>query len=578
MPGGLLNLVATGNQNVLIHGNPTKTFFKSTYAKHTNFGMQKFRIDYEGQRPLQLNSPTELVFKVPRYADLLMDIYLVVDLPDIWSPVLTPDSKSTSWRPYEFKWIKNIGTNLIKQVRFTIGGHVIQSYTGSFLQNIVERDFDETKKQLFDIMTGNIDELNDPAKFFNGKYPNAFKLNENKPSTEILPSIRGRRLYIPINIWFTLMAKMAFPLISLQYNELHIEFELRPITDLFVVRDIDNINKYDFNQTDYITTNLNNVRNDSKFQLYRFLQKPPSGQLSGNSNQDDKYERTVNNWNSNVHILANYCFLDNDEVRVFTAKPQQYLIKEFREYNFYELLGSNNVEIETNGLVSNFMFFFQRNDINFRNEWSNYSNWPYKDKMPNKPERITSQISDISLNGVQLSGSIDISNSFYDPSMSYLMYFTKNYDMSQNISVDYYIKNQKNILNQFAIIFDGKYRENLLDQGVYNYVDYYARSSGKGKDGLYFYNFGLNTNPYSNQPSGAVNLARFNKVEFETNIIQTPLNPIAQVIQVCDENGNIIGVEKTANNLHNYTFNLTVQEERYNMLVFTNGNAQLMFK
>ena len=38
MPGGLLNIAATGNQNIIIHGNPTKTYFKSTYAKHTNFG------------------------------------------------------------------------------------------------------------------------------------------------------------------------------------------------------------------------------------------------------------------------------------------------------------------------------------------------------------------------------------------------------------------------------------------------------------------------------------------------------------------------------------------------------------
>ena len=94
MPGGLLNLVAKGNQNILIHGNPTKTFFKSTYSKHTNFGLQKFRIDYEGQRSLQLNSETEIKFKVPRYGDLLMDIYLVIDLPDIWSPIYHPNSKT----------------------------------------------------------------------------------------------------------------------------------------------------------------------------------------------------------------------------------------------------------------------------------------------------------------------------------------------------------------------------------------------------------------------------------------------------------------------------------------------------
>ena len=30
------------------------------------------------------------------------------------------------WRPYEFKWIKHIGSQMIERVRFTIDGQVIQ--------------------------------------------------------------------------------------------------------------------------------------------------------------------------------------------------------------------------------------------------------------------------------------------------------------------------------------------------------------------------------------------------------------------------------------------------------------------
>ena len=50
MSGGLLNLIAIGNNNVILTGNPTKTFFKVVYSKYTNFGLQKFRIDYDGSR------------------------------------------------------------------------------------------------------------------------------------------------------------------------------------------------------------------------------------------------------------------------------------------------------------------------------------------------------------------------------------------------------------------------------------------------------------------------------------------------------------------------------------------------
>jgi len=35
MPGGLLNIAAYGAENVILTGNPTKTFFNATYKKYT---------------------------------------------------------------------------------------------------------------------------------------------------------------------------------------------------------------------------------------------------------------------------------------------------------------------------------------------------------------------------------------------------------------------------------------------------------------------------------------------------------------------------------------------------------------
>ena len=55
MTGGLLNIVSYGNQNVILNSNPKKSFFKTTYAKYTNFGLQKFRIDFNGLRNLRMS-------------------------------------------------------------------------------------------------------------------------------------------------------------------------------------------------------------------------------------------------------------------------------------------------------------------------------------------------------------------------------------------------------------------------------------------------------------------------------------------------------------------------------------------
>ena len=101
MPGGLLNIISEGNNNVILTGSPTKTFFNATYSKYTNFGLQKFRLDYEGSRDLRLTEDSIFKFKVKRYAELLMDTYIVITLPDIWSPFYTPCPETGNvWAPY----------------------------------------------------------------------------------------------------------------------------------------------------------------------------------------------------------------------------------------------------------------------------------------------------------------------------------------------------------------------------------------------------------------------------------------------------------------------------------------------
>jgi len=245
MAGGLLNIISTGNANVILTGNPTKTFFKATYSKYTNFGLQKFRLDYEGSRDLRLTSPSQYTFKIKRYADLLMDTYLVLNLPDIWSPIYNPSIDNYyEWAPYSFRWIKDIGSQIISSIEINCGSTLLQKYTGDYLSAVVDRDFSAEKKDLYNRMSGNVPELNDPANAFGraNAYPNAFYTNTMVPGTSTVtscePSIRGRTLYIPINAWFTLDSRCAFPLVSLQYNELTITVTLRPIQEMFQVRDV----------------------------------------------------------------------------------------------------------------------------------------------------------------------------------------------------------------------------------------------------------------------------------------------------------------------------------------------------
>jgi hypothetical protein len=562
MAGGLLQLVSTGQQNIILNGNPTKTFWKSTWSRYTNFALQKFTLNFEGAKTLSLSEESYFSFKVKRYADLLWDCYLSVELPNIWSPIMPPiqdpndpNGNTGAWVPYEFKWIENLGAQMISKITITCGNQTLQEFSGAYLLAAVQRDFTSDKKELFDKMTGNVPELNDPGNSGArvNSYPNAYYTDSPQGAE---PSIRGRVIYIPLNAWFGLRSQMAFPLVALQYNELQINITMRPIQELFQIRDVmDSANNYPYVQPNF---------NLYYMQFYRFLQTPPDVQLGAYSYVDT---RTL--WNSNINLNCTYCFLSNEESRLFALQEQKYIFKQVRETKFYNVTGSNKVEVDSFGMVSSYMFYFQRSDANLRNEWSNYTNWPYN-YLP------------LDLTQAPTSG-------------TYIIYRT---DASGNpmptpigpgvepnglltgwmLTGNYNFENQKDIMVSMALLLDGSYRENAQPEGVYNYIEKYLRTAGNAPDGLYCYNFCLNTSPYDLQPSGAINMSRFTRIEFELNTIVPPLDPLAQSMVICDPGtGNIIGINKPTWRIYDYNFNLVVFEERINVITFVGGNAGLMY-
>ena len=146
------------------------------------------------------------------------------------------------------------------------------------------------------------------------------------------------------------------------------------------------------------------------------------------------------------------------------------------------------------------------------------------------------------------------------------------------ITGDYSMQNIKQILLGLGILFDGQYRENIQPAGVYNYIEKYTRTASNAPEGLYCYNFCLDTSPFNLQPSGAINMNRFNQIEFEFTTIIPQLDPLAQSLTICDpETGDIIGINKPTFRIYDYNFNLVLFEERINMVTFVGGNAGLMY-
>lgn len=557
MAGGLLSLVSEGAHCAFLMGNPEKTFFRTTYAKHTNFGLQKFRIDYDGLRDLRLTEPSTFRFKIPRYADLLMDAYLVVTLPDIFSPIYHPCAETNyKWAPYEFQWIKNIGTSILSQVEIICGNTTLAKYSGDYIRSVVERDFPAEKKSLFYRMTGNVSDLYQPSRTTNrtNTYPSAYYTSS---TTGAEPSIRGRNLYIPLHAWFSLSSKMALPLVCLQYAELYVQVTLRPIKELFQIRDVfDYTNNFPFIAPDFTL---------QQFQMYRFLQTPPYERIDASY-----YDNQVNTWNADIHLTATYAFLSDDEARMFAAHPQMYLVRDVREHSFQNVVGSKKLSIPSSGMVSSWMIYLQRSDVYLRNEWSNMTNWPY-----------SMQPYDLQF---PASTSETVQSTVYTDPLTQQPYLTgPMYDCdgkATNIYItgNYSTANQKEILMTLAILLNGSYRENTMESGIYNYLEKYAHSAGDAPDGLYCYNFCLSTNPFTIQPCGAINMSAFRTIELEVTTFIPEPDPAASVFNVvCDDSGHFVGVAKQNWRLYEYTYTMTLLEEGYNVVAFQNGNVGLLY-
>lgn len=574
MPGGLMNIEYVGQQNIFLNGEPSKSFFKSGYKTYTNFGMQKFRIDYNGNQSLSTNNETTFEFEIKRYADILMDAYLSVDLPSIWSSILPPktteeltelqesaivqygDSDITleqRWAPYEFRWIRDIGAKMIRRISITSGNQKLQEYSGDALLAYVQRDFSNTKKDLFDKMIGEIPELNDPANAQGrvNMYPNAY-YNESVSSSQ--PSISGKTLNIPLNAWFGLKSQQGYPLISSNKNELKIFITFAPINHLYQIRDVmDEVNNFP-----YVAPNSNN----DYMQMYRFLQQPPSVELL----QED-YTNRNNVWDPAIHLVCTQAFIPEIERQLFVKYEQKYLIKQIREHIFRNLFELSSHKLESFGMISSNLFYLQRSDVNLRNEWSNYTNYPYN--YPPIPMEAAPSSGTYPIIRETSGGGTEIV--YIGPGVQ-----ADGTQTGYIITPTYNPQNNPDILVTMAILLNGEYRENPQPVGVFNEIEKYTRTAGNAPNGLYCYNYCLSTDPFNLEPSGAINMNMYRTIRVEITTITPPLNKYAQVLTICDpETGAAIGVNKNNWQIYEYTYDLHYFEEMYNTVSFISGECGL---
>lgn len=491
MPGGLLQLVGVGAQNTFVNGNPSMSYFQGMYKRFTNFAMEQFRVDFRGtDLSLSPTSTKTIRAKFGRYADMLHDVYLCVNIPDIYSPIVPSQTGKSplSATPYEFQWVPNLGYNMIQEISILINGTAVVTMTGEWMKLLTYMKYTKTKRNLIDEMVGNVPELYDPANA-NGRinqYPNAIQPS-NPPTSNPAPSIPGRQLTIPLSFWFCEDIAQSLPLVALTEAEVEVSVTFRPIYQLFTIidpRDVSNPNATSSNPLGTYRQRIPGAVGDNFLGIQNFLSPPDFYGVATNL--------MMQNWNLNPYVEANYIFLTETERAMVAGYERTYLITQPRYIPISGQYGFNDTLIPMFNLCTRVVAVFQRSDLALLNQWDNYTNW----ENPNAPP---------------------VSN----PTASFgpLTFFTSGIvDTTQVYPQD--------ILQEGKLIFDGKDRFSTKNSAFWRRIENYRYTSGDTTvlPGIYQYSFAVDPNTPT-QPSGSANGSMFNKTFFQYTLQVPPVNP-----------------------------------------------------
>jgi hypothetical protein len=355
MAGGLLQLLAYGQNNLYLTGSPQITHFKSVYKTHSNFSMESIRINFN-RTDVNIYDTTQLIAKIDRNADLIGQIYLSFQLPDIISDNVL-----------RFRWIENLAEVLINDIYITIGGNKIDQQNGEYMHILNQLTYGKDKRDMYDILTGNTSEYTNPELYIADlrmkKYgPSASRIANEYPYSmdPNNPSIRSRTLYIPLTFWFNKDLTSALPLISLQYSDVQIVVTLNPIIQLYKL-----FYKNHAGISGFFAPDLTNPQHA----IQSFV---------SNAKQVFMTPTSTNILDIKANLEVNYVYLDEKERMIYMYKPIEYLITQVRTIRYTSLIDVNIIELFLQNPVIEIIWVLKRNDLKLVNDWFDFTDNSYK--------------------------------------------------------------------------------------------------------------------------------------------------------------------------------------------------------
>jgi len=292
-----MQLVAYGAQDVFLTGTPEITFWKVSYRRHTNFAMESIEQTFSGQADFG----RRVTCTISRNGDLAYRTYLQVTLPEI-----NKNMASSTGGVYA-RWLDYIGEQLVAQVEVEVGGQRIDRQYGDWMHIWNQLTLSKEQQAGYHKMIGNTTALTyitDPD-FADVSGPCA----AGGPAQVCAPrnALPETTLYVPLLFWFCRNPGLALPLIALQYHEVKINIDFRPIGEcLWAVSGLD-------------------------------------AAAGTTASVAAAYQQSL----VAASLYVDYIFLDTDERRKMAQNPHEYLIEQL-QFTGDESVGSSSNKIKLN--------------------------------------------------------------------------------------------------------------------------------------------------------------------------------------------------------------------------------------
>lgn len=324
--GSLTQLAALGSQDQYLSVAGEITFFKGVYRRHTNFATESVFMQFN-QSPAWGSQSTCII---SRTGDLLSKTWLVVTLPALNPPLSKQEfisRKAVTTHPElaedpasfdnnvdlqkEFiqanqgkypkaRYCDEVGHAMIEKVDLVIGGTLIDSHPGHYLQVFNELTQTPEKKQIAHLV---------------GRSGSEAELEEMAQAKQTL--------YIPLQFFFCRHLMCSLPLIALQYHQVEIKITFKELKDVVAFPG------YVYNDTSSTVANTSGVESSATalginaspyvHATMGLAKKREFGQSVGMLKKSDYPIE-------DVKLMCNLVYLEEEERKTFAGSVHEYLV------------------------------------------------------------------------------------------------------------------------------------------------------------------------------------------------------------------------------------------------------------